>query len=59
MNKPRIFRLAMLAFGFALALPVVVALTKDVASASGYMLASGLDGETVCLPGGGDDCANS
>ena len=49
-------RALLIAFGMALALPAVLHFTAEVASASGYMLASGIQGETICNPGGGDDC---
>jgi hypothetical protein len=42
--------------GFALALPVAMSLAADVASASGYMVASGFENVPHCTPGGGDEC---
>jgi hypothetical protein len=49
-------RALLIAFGIALALPAVLHFTAEVASASGYMVASGIFGETVCNPGGLSDC---
>jgi len=48
-------RFILVAFGIALVIPVALTLASDVASASGYMVASGRTG-IVCNPGGGEDC---
>jgi hypothetical protein len=49
-------RALLIAFGIALALPAVLHFTANVASASGYMVASGRSGEPLCLPGESTDC---
>jgi hypothetical protein len=57
LRNPKFFRAAMLVFGFALAMPVALAVTRDIASASGYILAGGIDGEMHCMSGDGNDCS--
>lgn len=52
-------RVLLIAFGIALALPAVLHFTAEVASASGYMVASGRDGAPVCLEGSASDCPDS
>ena len=49
-------RVFLIAFGFAVAMPVALTIVSNVASASGYILASGIVGPTFCFPGGGEDC---
>lgn len=59
LRNPKFFRIAMFMFGVALVTPVAIALTSDIASASGYIFMSGRDGEMLCLPGSGDDCGGA
>jgi hypothetical protein len=52
----RKMRLTMALCGAALVAPVAMALTADVASATGYALMFDLDGGAACNPGGPSDC---
>jgi hypothetical protein len=49
-------RLTMALCGAALVAPVAMALTADVASATGYALMWSLDGTAACDPGNNSDC---
>jgi hypothetical protein len=50
------FRVLFAMFGLALAIPTALTIAASAAQASGYMVASGINGEVVCSLGGNDDC---
>ncbi len=57
MNTNRLWaRRKLLALGVMLAVPVAFTLAAQIGSASGYNVATGINGEPVCNPGGADDC---
>lgn len=49
-------RRKLLALGVMLAMPVAFTLAAQIGSASGYSVATGINGEPVCNPDGADDC---
>jgi hypothetical protein len=55
-NAKKSFRIVFAMFGLALATPAVLSITASIGSASGYMVASGIVGEIICSPGGGEEC---
>ena len=46
------------ALGVSLALPALLTISGEAAG-SGYTVVQGLNGDVICNPGGGEECAGS